>query len=215
MSPALNILQLCRNGTRALGPGLRYVVWVQGCPFRCPHCETPEGRSFSPNILINVNELAQDIIKRPEIDGITISGGEPMEQAGLLADLLGVVLAGRPELNVISYTGYQIEQLKTDDALRFISHLDVLIDGQYIHEKNDNRGLRGSSNQRVHFLTDRLSSHAKMFTEDRRKLEIRFKGPYVSIIGLTNADYTGKELPVGVLRGEQFARQDSISNNII
>ena len=198
MSSTLNILQLCRNGSRALGPGLRYVVWVQGCPFRCPYCETPEGRSFSPNILIDVNELTQDIISRPEIEGITISGGEPMEQAGLLADLLNQVLARRPDLNVISYTGYQIEQLKTDDALRFISYLDVLIDGPYIHEKNDNLGLRGSSNQRVHFLTDRLSGHARMFTEERRKIEIRFKGPYVSVIGLTNADYTGEGLPVGM-----------------
>jgi len=189
MNSELNIFQLCRNGTRALGPGLRYVVWVQGCPFRCPHCETPESRSFSPNILINVNELAQDIISRPKIEGITISGGEPMEQAGFLADLLEIVLAKRPELNVISYTGYQIEQLKKDDALRFISCLDVLIDGQYIHEKNDNLGLRGSSNQRVHFLTERLSDYTEMFTEDPRKIEIRFRGPYVSVIGLTNSEY--------------------------
>lgn len=193
MSSTLNILQLCRNGSRALGPGLRYIIWVQGCPFRCPHCETPEGHSFAPHILINVNELAEDIINRPEIEGITISGGEPMEQAGLLADLLELVLAKRPELNVISYTGYLIEQLKTKDTLRFISHLDVLIDGQYIHEKNDNLGLRGSSNQRVHFLTDRLTDNIKMFTEDRRKIEIRFKGSGVTIIGLTNSDYTEKE----------------------
>lgn len=198
MSQALNILQLCRNGTRALGPGLRYAIWVQGCPFRCPHCETPEGQSFAPKTLIDVTELAQDIIGRPMIEGITISGGEPMEQAGLLADLLELVQAKRPELNVISYTGYKIEQLISEDALRFISYLDVLIDGQYIHEKNDNKGLRGSSNQRVHFLTDRLADKAKMFTEDCRKLEIRFKGPYFCVIGLTNADYRGMGLPVGV-----------------
>ena len=195
MSPALNILQLCRNGTRALGPGLRYAIWVQGCPFRCPHCETPEGRSFAPNMLISVEELANDIIKRPKIEGITISGGEPMEQAGLLADLLERVLAKRPELNVISYTGYQREQLKSNEALRFISHLDVLIDGQYIHKMNDDIGLRGSSNQRVFFLTSRLAENAKMFTEERRRIEIRFKGPYVSLIGLTNHNNTGEALP--------------------
>lgn len=194
MNSELNIFQLCRNGTRVLGPGLRYVIWVQGCPFRCPHCETPEGLSFAPNILINVNDLAKDIITRPRIEGLTISGGEPMEQAGLLADLLEQVLANRPELNVISYTGYQIEQLKTNEALRFISQLDVLIDGKYIHEKNDNLGLRGSSNQRVHFLTNRLTDFSKMFTEDPRKIEIRFKGLYVSVIGLTNSDYPEKGL---------------------
>ena len=207
MSSPLNILQLCRNGTRALGPGLRYVIWVQGCPFRCPHCETPEGRSFAPNHLIGVEELATDIISRPKIDGITISGGEPMEQAGLLADLLELVLAERPELNVISYTGYQIEQLESDDALRFISYLDVLIDGRYIHERNDDIGLRGSSNQRVVFLTTRLAEYAKMFTEERRKIEIRLKGPYVTIIGLTNHDSTEKGLPFsGVIHASHFGQ---------
>ena len=199
MNSALNILQLCRDGTKVLGPGLRYVVWVQGCPFHCPHCETPEGQSFAPKNIIDVDELAKDIICRPEIEGITISGGEPFEQAGLLADLLERVLSKLPELNVISYTGYQIEQLTTDDALRFISRLDVLIDGRYIHERNDNLGLRGSSNQRVHFLTDRLTDYSKMFTEDRRRIEIRFNGPDIIIIGLTNADYNEKGLPVGVV----------------
>ena len=196
MSSPLNILQLCRNGTNALGPGLRYVIWVQGCPFRCPYCETPEGRSFAPNILIDVEELAKDIISRPKIEGITISGGEPMEQAGLLANLLELVLAKRPELNVISYTVYQVEQLISNDALRFISHLDVLIDGQYIHERNDNIGLRGSSNQRVLFLTNRLAENAKMFTEERRRIEIRLKGQSVTLIGLTNKKATEEGLPL-------------------
>lgn len=189
MSTKLNILQLCRNGSWALGPGLRYVIWVQGCPFCCHHCETPEGRRFSPNMLIEVDELAQDIISRPEIEGITISGGEPMEQAGLLADLLKLVLVKRPELNVISYTGYQIEQLISKDALRFISLLDVLIDGPYIHEKNDNLGLRGSSNQRVHFLTDKLKNCERLFTESPRKLEIRFHESRAVVIGLTNSNH--------------------------
>ena len=75
MGHKLNILQLYRKGSRALGPGLRYVIWVQGCPFHCPHCETPEGRSFEPNTLIDVNALANDIISHQEIEGITISGG--------------------------------------------------------------------------------------------------------------------------------------------
>jgi anaerobic ribonucleoside-triphosphate reductase activating protein len=143
-----------------------------------------------------VEELAKDIISRPKIEGITISGGEPMEQAGLLANLLELVLAKRPELNVISYTGYQVEQLISNDALRFISHLDVLIDGQYIHERNDNIGLRGSSNQRVLFLTNRLAENAKMFTEERRRIEIRLKGQSVTLIGLTNKKATEEGLPL-------------------
>ena len=149
MSKILNILQLCRNGSRALGPGLRYVIWVQGCPFHCPNCETPEGRSFEPNTIIETDELAKDIISRPDIEGITISGGEPFAQAEALAELLNKVHKHRPELTVISYTGYQYEDLTSDSAKAYKAKLDLLIDGPYIHEQNDNKGIRGSANQRI------------------------------------------------------------------
>lgn len=188
MNNKINILQLCQQGSRALGPGLRYIIWVQGCPFKCPHCETPEGHSFEPNRLIEIKELAFDIIQRKEIEGITISGGEPFEQADLLADLLTTVLAERPELNVISYTGYQLEELISDSAKRYMSLLDVLIDGKYIHEKNDDIGIRGSSNQRVLFLTDKLKEYENELTKGKRKLEIRFHGNDVTVIGLLKKD---------------------------
>lgn len=186
MKEYLNVLQLCQNGSRALGPGLRYVIWVQGCPFNCPHCETPEGHSFEPNFLVDISKLAEDIVSRPNIEGITISGGEPMEQAGELYALLEKVLEKRPELTVISYTGYLLEQLTSEEQENYISKLDVLIDGRYIHEKNDNQGIRGSSNQQVHFLTDRLKEYKEEITSGKRKLEIIFKGNTVTTIGLTN-----------------------------
>lgn len=182
----LNILQLCRNGSRALGPGLRYVIWVQGCPFRCPHCETPEGQSFEHNTIINVDLLAEDIITRPEIDGITISGGEPFEQAKELATLLKIVHKERPELTVILYTGYLYEQLISVHAKALLAELDLLIDGQYVHEQNDNKGIRGSSNQRLLFLSERLIDKEQELNNGKRKLEIIFQGSEYMVIGVLN-----------------------------
>lgn len=182
----LNVLQLCRNGSRALGPGLRYVIWVQGCPFRCPNCETPEGQSFEPKALININDLANDIISRKEIEGITISGGEPFEQADALVALLTKIRLSRPELTVISYTGYKYEQLTSDSAKAYLAELDLLIEGSYIHELNDNKGIRGSSNQRLIFLTERLRSEEQNLAEGKRKLEIIFQGTSYTVIGLLN-----------------------------
>lgn len=186
MAHTLNILQLCRKGSRALGPGLRYVIWVQGCPFHCPHCETPEGRSFEPNTVIGVEELAEDIISRPEIEGITISGGEPVAQAEALTELLRKVRQSRPELTVISYTGYQYEQLESESAKAYMAELDLLIDGPYVHELNDNKGIRGSSNQRLIYLSVRLQGYEDILANGKRKLEIIFKGTEYSVIGLLN-----------------------------
>lgn len=186
MAHTLNILQLCRKGSRALGPGLRYVIWVQGCPFHCPHCETPEGRSFEPNTVIGVEELAEDIISRPEIEGITISGGEPVEQAEALTELLRKVRQSRPELTVISYTGYRYEELSSESAKAYLAELDLLIDGPYIHELNDNQGIRGSSNQRLIFMTDRLKDKEQDLATGKRKLEVIFRGSEYTVIGLLN-----------------------------
>lgn len=186
MVQTLNVLQLCRNGSRVLGPGLRYVIWVQGCPFQCPHCETPEGRSFEPNIIIDVDELADDITSRSEIDGITISGGEPFEQADALAALLRKVHQTRPDFTVISYTGYQYEDLTSVSARAYMDELDLLIDGQYMHELNDNRGIRGSSNQRLIFLSERLRDKEQDMANGKRNLEIIFQGSEYTVIGLLN-----------------------------
>lgn len=186
MEQTLNVLQLCRSGSRVLGPGLRYIIWVQGCPFQCPHCETPEGRSFEPNLVIDIKELADDIISRPEIDGITISGGEPFEQANTLTALLRMVHHTRPDLTVISYTGYQYEQLTSVIAREYMDELDLLIDGPYMHALNDNMGIRGSSNQRLIFLSERLRDKEWELANGKRKLEIIFQGSEYTVIGLLN-----------------------------
>lgn len=102
----INILDVERYGTRSLGPGLRYAIWTQGCPFNCPKCATPEGRPVVAAKIIETDSLAEDIICNDAISGITISGGEPFLQAASVATLLKKVKESRPELTVIIFTGF-------------------------------------------------------------------------------------------------------------
>jgi anaerobic ribonucleoside-triphosphate reductase activating protein len=172
------------DGSRALGPGLRCIVWVQGCPFNCKNCTSPEGRPIEENLLIDVEKLAEGIIKNVDIQGITISGGEPFMQAAQLAKLIRTV--NRPELNIIVYTGYTLDKLNWQEAKELLSLIDVLIDGQYIEELNDNKGLRGSSNQQIHFLTDRLKPYKEQFENGSRNVEFIVSDTYHKIIGVPN-----------------------------
>ena len=72
----LNIYHVCEQSI-ALGPGTRYVIWVQGCLQNCKGCVTPQSRPFVAKHLISIDELAKSIVQNKKIDGITISGGEP------------------------------------------------------------------------------------------------------------------------------------------
>jgi anaerobic ribonucleoside-triphosphate reductase activating protein len=175
MTETLNIAQICPE-TRTLGPGKRFVIWVQGCPFTCRGCVSPGWIPIKSANIVAVTELAHQIIGREGLEGITISGGEPMLQSVGLAHLLSEVRAVRPELSAIAFTGFTLERLRAKGDAEpgvalLLDQLDVLIDGLYVEEANDERGLRGSSNQRVHFLTDRYVNLKDDFETGSRQVE--------------------------------------------
>jgi anaerobic ribonucleoside-triphosphate reductase activating protein len=173
------------SATRALGPGLRAVVWVQGCPFRCPGCISPESRPFEPARLVRVETLVSELLIDPDVTGFTYSGGEPMMQAAGLARLIRIARRRR-ELSLVCFTGFTLDELRADPPTAGVSDLleeiDVLIDGRYVAELNDNRGLRGSHNQRVHFLTDCLEGHD--FETEPRQAEIYIEAGQAVLIGV-------------------------------
>lgn len=183
-SSLLSIYDICRNGTKVLGPGLRYVIWTQGCPFHCAECATPESRPITNDKEVSIATLAKDIQDRPSIKGITISGGEPFLQAAGLANLLTLVLKERPELTVIVYTGYQIDDLTWAESKKLLAHTDLLIDGPYRPELNDNQGLRGSSNQKLHFLTPRLLPWKDELENGKRKVEYHIQSNRIKAFGI-------------------------------
>ncbi len=167
--------------TDCLGSGERLAIWVQGCYKRCGNCIAKALQSTTGGELKSVAELAEEIMAL-DIDGISISGGEPFLQARGLAQLLRLVNEKRPELGVITYTGYLYEELKDDeDAKLFLSQIDILVDGTYVEELDDGAPMRGSSNQRVLFLTDRYSDSD---LPRERKSKIIFENDVFAMIGI-------------------------------
>lgn len=147
------------------GPGCRAVIWVQGCLRECPGCFNPASWSFELNQLVSVHTLVQKILSNPRNEGVTFSGGEPFWQAPALAELARQVKAAG--LNVLSFTGFTLEQLRSPyapaGAQDLLDQLDVLIDGPYVESLavHNASSLVSSSNQRVNLfnpaLGDRLT----------------------------------------------------------
>lgn len=144
--------------SRVNGPGTRAVIWFQGCPLRCPGCFNPETHDTTPRQLMTPQQLWEWVNTIPEhIEGVTITGGEPLLQAKPLAAFLHL-LRRNSELSVILYSGYTLEQIqRLPFGKEILSLVDVLIDGRFEHDKPANDGIRGSTNQRIHFLTKRYS----------------------------------------------------------
>lgn len=184
----LNLAQIAPS-TRTLGPGNRFAIWVQGCPFNCSGCIAPDWIPFKKAMVIELKVLADIILSQDDLNGLTISGGEPMMQAGRLAVLLEAILRKRPEFNVIVFTGFKKEQLIWDEARNLLNYIDLLIDGQYVASKNDRMGLRGSNNQRFHFLSDKLLPYMEEITTRRPGLEFHLLDDGVLMVGIPAAEF--------------------------
>ena len=170
--------------TIALGPGTRAVIWVQGCPLHCPGCISPDWIPFKPAIQLTPRQVI-DKLQLDEITGITFSGGEPMEQAGALYKVVRLARKMR-DLDVICFTGYRYETLLKKPAHSgipdFLQVIDVLIDGPYVQEKNNSIGLRGSTNQRIIHLNDRLKGYP--FENQARNLEFKVDNGSITMVGI-------------------------------
>jgi anaerobic ribonucleoside-triphosphate reductase activating protein len=144
--------------TAVLGPGIRAVVWVRGCPLRCAGCIAPEDLPFTGGEPRTVADLAAWLDGLPgDTTGVTFSGGEPMAQADALCSLVERI-RGIRDWSVMSFTGYTIEQLRrhgTAGQHRLLGLLDILVDGPYVAARHADLLWRGSANQRLHFLTAR------------------------------------------------------------
>lgn len=135
------------------GPGIRFVVFTQGCPHRCPGCQNPDTHDPCGGYDSDTRRLAGAFSRNPLLKGLTLSGGEPFEQAGACADLAARIHAlGR---DVVAYTGYTLERLlaganEENQWLSLLRQVDVLVDGPFqISRKTMSLLFRGSANQRA------------------------------------------------------------------
>lgn len=133
------------------GPGLRYVIFAQGCPHRCPGCHNPETWDPAGGYDVAAEELLADITRNPLLRGVTFSGGEPFLQGGAFAALARALRARG--YDIVTYTGYVYEDLLVMDDPRvkaLLAVTDILIDGPFIlAEKDLTLPFRGSRNQRI------------------------------------------------------------------
>ncbi len=140
--------------SRANGPGRRVVLWVQGCSLRCPGCANPATHAFEGGGEVLVPDLWRHLrgLARGQ-DGLTISGGEPLDQAPAMRALLDLVRR-QGDLSVVLFTGYTWEEVqRRPDAADLLAGVDLLVAGRYDRDRRTACDLRGSSNQTVHFLT--------------------------------------------------------------
>ncbi|MFC1596922.1 4Fe-4S single cluster domain-containing protein [Planctomycetota bacterium] len=154
VEPCLN-LGAWQTRSRVNGPGQRFVLWMQGCLLRCAGCVNQEFLPFVDRHRIPVEGMAGRVLAVEGIEGVTYTGGEPVAQAPALALLSARLRAAG--LTIVCYTGYELEELTALDnpsVARLLSSVDVLIDGPYVRHEAANLLWRGSTNQRVHFLTD-------------------------------------------------------------
>ena len=133
------------------GPGIRYVVFTQGCPHHCPGCHNPETHSFSGGHFISVEDIFTQFQQDALLKGITFSGGEPFCQPEPLVELAKLVHGMGKDVAV--FTGYTYEELikMEDPAIRvLLDETDLLIDGPYLEDlRNLELRFRGSENQRL------------------------------------------------------------------
>ncbi len=143
--------------THANGPGARACIWVQGCSLACPGCFNPETHDFGTGLLRSVASIAEEICSLAGIEGVTISGGEPLQQPDALIGLLSLIRE-HGNLSVIIFSGFDKKELEKMPCLGELRQLvDAIVTGRYVEEKRLAEGLLGSSNQEILLFSERYS----------------------------------------------------------
>lgn len=180
--------------TEVLGPYKRFAVWVQGCSLGCIGCIASVTHDPKVGEIVDETLLAQQIVSHSDIEGITISGGEPFEQIEALYKLINAIKS-MSKLGIIIYSGFSIEELrqkskKNNKIQLILEAIDILIDGRYIKHLNDGKSLRGSSNQKVHVLSQRYEGIVNNYYGlEGRKTEFILNDKELKMVGLPSKDY--------------------------
>ena len=142
------------------GPGFRLTVFTQGCRHHCPNCHNPQTHDFSGGFWTDTEDILAAVRDNPLLDGITLSGGDPMEQAEACACLAKAI--HEKGLSVWTYTGYTWEALLAENdpqRIALLKETDVLVDGPFIESlRSLELQFKGSSNQRAILSRQSLES---------------------------------------------------------
>ena len=154
------------------GPGIRFVVFCQGCSHRCPGCHNPETHEAGIGKDTPITKILEEFDKNPMLDGVTLSGGEPFEQPEAMAELAKAVRERGK--TVFVYSGYTFEELmdlrdSRPGVKELLEYSDRLMDGRFVLElRNLSLRFRGSSNQRILDVPASLAAGEAVWDEELR-----------------------------------------------
>ena len=160
----MNIRGYCLS--KVNGPGNRFVLWTQGCSKGCSECFNPE--TWSTNIYKELSpRQIFELIKNFEVDGITISGGDTLEQEDELLELLMLLSSMLLRKGIILFSGFTRAEISSNIIReKCLSYIDVLIDGRYEKNLKVDFSLKGSSNQEFYFFSNKISSSELVFDQE-------------------------------------------------
>jgi anaerobic ribonucleoside-triphosphate reductase activating protein len=145
------------------GPGLRRVLFAQGCIHNCKGCFNPDTHDIQGGQMMDMDKIIDDIKSNPLIQGVTFSGGDCLEQADKFAYMAKEFK--KLGLSIWCYTGYTYEYILENKDKRvgwnhLLNSIDVLIDGRFEEDKGDTAlRYKGSSNQRIIDIKESLKSN--------------------------------------------------------
>ena len=167
------------------GPGNRFVLWTQGCSKGCSECFNPE--TWSYNIFKEYSpKQISELIKDFEVDGVTISGGDPLEQEDELLELLFLLKEIKLPKGIILFTGFSRNEIRENPIReKCLRYIDVLIDGRYEKNLKVDFSLRGSSNQEFYFFSNKIKEEELKFDHE---IEISSFDDNIIITGFPKID---------------------------
>ena len=189
--------------SRANGPGVRAVIWVQGCTIGCAGCYNAFTHPHEKRTLVTPETVAEWVSSLEGIEGVSFSGGEPFEQAKAVRETIVAIREKNPNLTFFSYTGFDVEGLqhsKDEEVAGLLNELDMLSAGPYVHSKRQTDLLwRGSSNQTIHYLSPVYNGQQEMeWSLESPKEEFHFDG---EIIHFTGFEGKGSNFMKSIHRG--------------
>lgn len=187
---------------KVLGPGDRIGIWFCGCEHHCPGCSNPElwdqNEKYRTD-LDTVMRLVHLISERNQVDGITLTGGDPFFQPEALRLLLKELL--KINKDVLVYTGYEYEEIK-DVYADILEDIAVLIDGRYIEAENHGSMLRGSDNQEIIVLNDGVRDlYAEYLRRNESMIQNFSTGDGIISVGIHQPEYEDQLLKISKEKG--------------
>ena len=171
--------------SRVNGPGKRFTLWTQGCSKGCVDCFNTETWSNKNNIVLSTSEIFE-LIKEEEIDGVTITGGDPLEQEEELLDLLILINNLSLSKGVIVFTGFTYDEIRENRTReKCCDYIDVLIDGRYEKENRVSDCFKGSSNQNIIYFSSKVKEEELIMDQE---VEVSIMDDIISVTGFPSID---------------------------